>query len=65
MENFIFIMGCGHSGTTIFNKIISSHCNVFGISEETYLFQKSKRNILQKLRSFDNQRSSAQKKMGM
>ena len=29
MNNNIFIIGCGHSGTTILNKILSNHKNIY------------------------------------
>lgn len=38
MDNFILIMGCGHSGTTILNKILSSHISVYGLNYETNMF---------------------------
>jgi hypothetical protein len=42
MENMIFIFGCGHSGTTILNKIISNHKNIHGLDYETGLFVRGK-----------------------
>lgn len=41
MENVILIFGCGHSGTTIMNKIISSHKNIYGVDYETEVFLKN------------------------
>lgn len=38
MDNFIFVMGCGHSGTTIINKIIGNHKDIYGVENETSLF---------------------------
>lgn len=34
----IFICGCGHSGTTILNKIMGNHKNIHSINQETGLF---------------------------
>ena len=56
MENMIFIMGCGHSGTTILSKIISNHKNVYGIDHETGVFTKQKatdEEIINKLKDLD------------
>jgi hypothetical protein len=43
MKNIIFIVGCGHSGTTILNKIIGNHKNIYSISQETGLFAQHKK----------------------
>lgn len=37
-DNFIFIVGCGHSGTTILQKILGNHKSIYGIPYETGLF---------------------------
>jgi hypothetical protein len=62
MENFIFIVGCGHSGTTLLNKIIGNHKDVYGIPNETYLFRKSPDEIKKTLNIHDNNRKSLNKK---
>ena len=62
MENFIFIIGCGHSGTTLLNKIIGNHKDVYGIPNETYLFKKSPDEIKQILNVYDNKRKGLNKK---
>ena len=36
--NFLFIVGCGHSGTSILNKIIGTHQNVYPVGGESELF---------------------------
>jgi hypothetical protein len=41
-KNIIFICGCGHSGTTILNKIIGNHKNIYSISKETGFFARHK-----------------------
>jgi len=56
MENFIFIVGCGHSGTTIVNKIISNHKNIFGFNYETYLFIWTTDKIPEKLNDFNKKK---------
>jgi hypothetical protein len=38
----IFICGCGHSGTTILNKIMGNHRNIHGLDYETGIFIKHK-----------------------
>jgi hypothetical protein len=63
MENFIFIMGCGHSGTTILNKIIGNHKNIYGMNYETGLFNKySSEIIIEKLKEMDINRKKLNKK---
>ncbi len=37
----IFIVGCGHSGTSIALSILSNHPKIYGIPYETYFFLKS------------------------
>jgi hypothetical protein len=37
-SNFLFIVGCGHSGTSVLNKIIGVHPNVFPVGGESELF---------------------------
>lgn len=50
IDNPIFIVGCGHSGTTLLLRIVGSHPNVHPIMKETAVFSK-KRTYL--LRDFD------------
>ena len=57
-DNMIFIVGCGHSGTTILNKILGTHKNIYSISQETGFFaqhkQKDKdKDIIKNLESLD------------
>jgi hypothetical protein len=63
MDNLIFIIGCGHSGTTILNKIIGNHKNIYGLDYETSIFEKLDDNgVLNKLSIYDNNRKSVKKK---
>lgn len=62
MTNNLFIIGCGHSGTTILNKIISNHKNVHGINYETSLFFKNNTEIIKILNDFDSERIKFNKK---
>ena len=68
MENIIFILGCGHSGTTILNKVIGNHKNVYGIDYETGFFAKHKekdtdKEITDKLNNLDKRTSFKKKWM--
>jgi len=38
IENVIFIIGCGHSGTTLLNRIIGNHKNIYDVGHESSLF---------------------------
>ena len=38
IENPIFIVGCGHSGTTLLNKLLGHHSNIFSIPDESWIF---------------------------
>jgi hypothetical protein len=63
MNNLIFILGCGHSGTTILNKVIGNHSNIYGINYETHLFVKnSDEEIISKLENFNRDRLKFKKK---
>jgi len=64
VNNAIFIVGCGHSGTTILNKIMGNHFNIYGIVYETGLFIHNKdTNIIRyKLSILDNERRISNKK---
>lgn len=59
IENIIFIIGCGHSGTTLMNRIVGNHKNIYGIEEESYIFIKG--NVSQ-LHSWDKERNKKNKK---
>lgn len=58
-NNFIFIFGCGHSGTTIMNKIIGNHVDVYGIPYETSMFFSSSKNKM--LDMFNKERNKKNK----
>jgi len=45
MENFICIVGCGHSGTTILNKIIGNHKDIHGLDPDTHLFFENENHL--------------------
>jgi hypothetical protein len=58
LDNVIFILGCGHSGTTILNKIIGNHRNIYSIDYETGILAKHIKNnsdeqIIKKLKAAD------------
>ena len=38
IKNPIFIIGCGHSGTTLFNKLLGHHSNIYSLKDESYIF---------------------------
>ncbi len=62
MENTIFIFGCGHSGNTIINKILSNHKNIYGVDYETEIFLKRSNMILTFLNDFNKKRKYFNKK---
>lgn len=62
MTNNVFIIGCGHSGTTILNKIISNHKDVYGVNNETSLFFKNNTEIINILDNFNSRRINFNKK---
>lgn len=62
MKNNLFIIGCGHSGTTILNKIISNHKDVYGFNYESYLFFKNNKETIQILNTFEAERIKCNKK---
>ena len=62
MENFIFIIGCGHSGTCILNKIVGNHKDVHGIPYETYVFKKNHNEIKKMLEKYNDNRIESNKK---
>lgn len=41
MSNFIFVGGCGHSGTSLITAILGAHSRIFAIPVETGVFLKS------------------------
>lgn len=41
MPNFMFVGGCGHSGTSLLTAILGAHSRIFAIPVETGLFLKS------------------------
>jgi hypothetical protein len=53
-SKFLFIVGCGHSGTTILLRILSEHPAIHGIPKESSLFYKESDSlILQGLLEWD------------
>jgi hypothetical protein len=62
MDRFIFIVGCGHSGTSILNKIICNHKDIIGSQVETGLFYDNEKNINYNLNKFKNERLIQNKK---
>jgi len=63
MQNIVFIVGCGHSGTSILNKILSNHKNIYGLNYETNIFLKYDRlEILLQFQKLNLERISANKK---
>ena len=62
MEQFIFIIGCGHSGTTLLNKIIGNHKDIYGIDYETNIFFYSELKILNELKLFVSEKNKLNKK---
>lgn len=62
VNDFVFIIGCGHSGTTIINKIIGNHRDVFGIENETSLFY-NRHKILSTLSMYSNKRDERSKRL--
>ena len=42
----IFIVGCGHSGTSILLSILSYHPDIYGIPNETYMFMEAPLNYV-------------------
>jgi hypothetical protein len=53
IKNPIFIVGCGHSGTTLFNKLLGHHSNIYSIPDESSVFiEFMKINKINKLKIF-------------
>ena len=61
-DNIIFIIGCGHSGTTILNKIMSNHKNIYGFNYETAILTISDEIAVKNLITFDKDRKNISKK---
>ena len=38
INNPIFIVGCGHSGTSLLKKLLGNHSNIYDIKEESGIF---------------------------
>ena len=54
--NYIFICGCGHTGTTILSRIVGYHSKIFLINYETGMFLLNRYYIKEKLiKKFVNQ----------
>ena len=50
LQKPVFIVGCGHSGTSILLRIIASHSKFHAIEDESRLFYKSNRQITKTLK---------------
>ena len=54
--NYIFICGCGHTGTTILARIVGYHSKIFLINHETGMFLLNRHFLREKLiKKFTNQ----------
>jgi hypothetical protein len=62
MENMIFIIGCGHSGTSLLRKIVGNHKDIYCIPNETSLFKKNDSCIKEELHKYDRYRKKENKK---
>lgn len=49
---FVFVVGCGHSGTSILTRILGNHHNIYAIPRETGMFFAKEKNILQKISKY-------------
>jgi len=54
IEHRTFIVGCGHSGTSLLLAILGSHSRIFAVPYESGLFKKSVRRIIFILKKLDN-----------
>jgi len=56
INNPIFIVGCGHSGTTLLNKLLGHHSHIYNIKDESGIFlrisDKENRTKIYKLWSY-------------
>jgi hypothetical protein len=62
MEDMICIIGCGHSGTSLFRKIIGNHKDIYCIPNETSLFKKTPNEIKRELDKYDRYRKNENKR---
>jgi hypothetical protein len=61
-KRFLFIVGCGHSGTTIVHRLLSEHPQVHGIVKESNLFLDfTDDKILEQLRTWERDADEAGK----
>jgi len=51
--NPIYIVGCGHSGTSILLRLIGNHENIWPVKKESALFLKSDAHVSQLMRQWD------------
>ena len=57
----IFIVGCGHSGTTVLLSILAQHSRIYGIPYESNLFGRADAEQLVFVRRFDEETTNAGK----
>lgn len=62
VTNPIFIVGCGHSGTSIMLAILNNHPQFYGITYESALFKQSEAEIRATMQQWDEQCIAAGKK---
>jgi hypothetical protein len=63
-KNTIFICGCGHSGTTLLNKILGNHKNIYSMDYETGMFiRNTDKQISSILKTLDEKRIESNKKV--
>jgi hypothetical protein len=62
LGNFIFIIGCGHSGTSILNKILSNHKDIHGILKETNMLINLDDDISRILQNYNSEKLKLNKK---
>lgn len=53
--NPIFIVGCGHSGTSIMLNILGSHPSIYPITYESYILMKTPDQITKTFEEWDNE----------
>ena len=59
----VFIIGCGHSGTSILLSILGNHSKVYSVPKESYLFFENIRNIQKTLCLWIYQSKSSNKEI--
>ena len=59
----VFIIGCGHSGTSILLSILGNHSKVYSVPKESYLFFENIRNIQKTLCLWIYQSKSSKKEI--